>query len=97
MALGTPWSGIRLLTERPRARVLTPFYAYQICYAVLEAAKDRRAAMVLQTAQGLLQEYAEQIANTRQRLLFLSNVATHRELLGAGTGAAAVPSASSAA
>jgi predicted ATPase/DNA-binding SARP family transcriptional activator len=83
-----------VLSERPRARVLTPFYAYLICYDVLEAVHDSRAATVLQTAQRLLQDYAEQIPNTMLRRSFLENVATHRELLRAGTRAAArlVPS-----
>jgi hypothetical protein len=45
---------------------------------------------VLQTAQRVLQEYAAQIPNTTLRRSFLENVATHRELLRAGTGAAAV-------
>jgi tetratricopeptide (TPR) repeat protein len=79
-----------LLAERPRARVLTPFYAYLICYDVLEAVQDTRAATVLQAGQHLLQEYAAQIPNTALRRSFLNNVATHRELLRAGTGAAAV-------
>jgi tetratricopeptide (TPR) repeat protein len=86
-----------VLAERPQARVRTPFYAYLICYDVLEAVQDSRAATVLQTAQRLLQEYAEQIPNTALRRSFLENVATHRELLRAGTGAAAVPVPSAAA
>jgi hypothetical protein len=80
-----------VLSERPRARVLTPFYVYLICYDALEAIHDTRVATVLQTAQRLLQEYAEQIPNTALRRSFLDNVATHRDLLRAGTGAAAVP------
>jgi predicted ATPase len=80
-----------VLSQRRRARVLTPFYAYLICYRVLEAVQDSRAATVLQTAQRLLQEYAAQIPNTALRRSFLDNVATHRDLLRAGTGAAAVP------
>jgi hypothetical protein len=63
---------------------------------VLEAIEDSRAATVLQTAQRLLQEYAEQIPNTTQRRSFLENVATHRDLLRAGMGAAVVPVPSSA-
>jgi hypothetical protein len=70
-----------VLSERPGARVLTPFYAYLICYQVLEAIQDTRAATVLQTAQRLLQEYAAQIPNTALRRSFLENVATHRDLL----------------
>jgi hypothetical protein len=79
-----------VLSERPRARVFTPFYAYLICYDVLEAIQDARAATVLRDVQRLLQEYAEQIPNTMLRRSFLENVATHRELLCAGTGATAV-------
>jgi tetratricopeptide (TPR) repeat protein len=79
-----------VLSERPRARVLTPFYAYLVCYDVLEASGDPRAAAVLQTARRLLQECAEQIPDTTLRRSFLENVVTHRELLG--TGAVPVPS-----
>jgi len=61
-----------------------------ICYRVLEANHDPRAATVLETAQRVLQEYAAQIPNTALRRSFLDNVATHRELLRADTGAAAV-------
>src|SRR5262249_5129094 len=67
-----------VLSERPRARVLTPFYVYLTCYDVLEAIHDSRAATVLQTGQRLLQEYAEQIPNTALRRSFVENVAAHR-------------------
>jgi hypothetical protein len=86
-----------VLSERSRARVLTPFYAYLICYDVLEALHDSRAATVLRDAQRLLQKYAEQIPNTAQRRSFLENVAAHRDLLRAATANAAIDAPSSAA
>ncbi len=36
-----------VLAERPRARVLTPFSAYLVCYRVLAAVHDSRAATVV--------------------------------------------------
>jgi tetratricopeptide (TPR) repeat protein len=83
-----------VLAERARARVLTPFYAYLVCYRVLKATDDPRAATVLQAAQRLLQEYADHITDDALRQSFLENVPTHRELLRAGAGAAAIASAS---
>jgi hypothetical protein len=71
-----------VLSERPRARVLTP---YLICYQVLEAIQDTRAATVLRDAQRLLEGYAEQIPNTALRRSFLENAAAHRDLLHAAT------------
>jgi tetratricopeptide (TPR) repeat protein len=80
-----------VVAELPYARAHTPFFAYMTCYHVLEANHDPRAATVLETAQRLLQEYAAQIPNTALRRSFLQNVAAHRDLLRAGTRAAAVP------
>ncbi len=71
------------LTERPRARVLTPFYTELTCYRVLGASGDARAASLLQRAAQRLRECAEQIADEAQRRLFLENVAAHRDLLHA--------------
>jgi tetratricopeptide (TPR) repeat protein len=73
---------------RPRARVLTPFYAYLICYQALAANGDPRAGSVLCDALRLLQAYADHIADDALRRSFLENVATHRALLRAGRGAA---------
>jgi hypothetical protein len=71
-------------------RVLTPFYAYLVCYRVLEANRDRHSITVLQTAQQRLQECASQIADPTLRRSFLENVSIHRELLQVDTGVAAI-------
>jgi hypothetical protein len=83
-----------MLLEHPCAAVHTPFYAYLVCYRVLKATDDPRAATVLQAAQRLLQEYADHITDDALRQSFLENVPTHRELLCAGAGGAAIASAS---
>jgi hypothetical protein len=70
-----------VLAERPRARVLTPFYAYLICYRVLEASGDVRAASLLQRAEQRLQECAEHITDDALRRSFLENVAAHHAIL----------------
>src|SRR5262249_48480037 len=71
------------LAEHQRAGVHTPFYAYLVCYRVLEANGDRRSTAVVQLAQQGLQACASQIADAALRRSFLENVATHRELLQA--------------
>jgi tetratricopeptide (TPR) repeat protein len=73
-----------------------PFEVYLTCYHILEASDDPRAATVLQTALRLLHEYADGITEDALRQSFLENVATHRELLRAGTGVAATVSAAAA-
>jgi tetratricopeptide (TPR) repeat protein len=83
-----------VLDEHPCACVRTPFYAYLVCYRVLKANRDPRSITVLQTAQQRLQECASRIADDELRRSFLDNVATHRDLLRAGTGTAAIASAS---
>jgi predicted ATPase/DNA-binding SARP family transcriptional activator len=83
-----------MLVEHPCAGVHTPFYAYLVCYRVLKATDAPRAATVLQAAQRLLQEYADHITDDALRQSFLENVPTHRELLCAGAGGAAIASAS---
>jgi tetratricopeptide (TPR) repeat protein len=80
------------LAEHPRARVHTPFYAYLVCYRVLEANHDRRSITVLQTAQQRLQECARTIADDALRRSFLENVAAHRAILeAAGTAHTLAP------
>jgi hypothetical protein len=54
-----------MLAEHPRACVNSPFYAYLVCYRVLEANHDRRSITVLQTAQQRLQECASHIRMMR--------------------------------
>jgi ATP/maltotriose-dependent transcriptional regulator MalT len=74
-----------LLAEQPRASVHTPFYISLVCYRVLAATHDPRAAAVLQTARQRLRSAADTIEDTALRRSFLEQVATHRELLrGAG-------------
>jgi predicted ATPase len=74
-----------LLADQPRACVHTPFYISLVCYRVLAATHDPRAAAVLQTARQRLRSAADTIADTALRRSFLEQVATHRELLrGAG-------------
>jgi predicted ATPase/DNA-binding SARP family transcriptional activator len=70
-----------LLADQPRTSVLTPFYVYLVCYRVLAANHDPRAAAVLQTAQQRLRSAADTIEDTALRQMFLEQVATHRELL----------------
>jgi tetratricopeptide (TPR) repeat protein len=70
-----------VLVERPRARVLTPFYAYTICYRVLAAHADPRAVLLLQTAQQHLRDAAGEISDPTLCQAFLEHPAAHRELL----------------
>jgi tetratricopeptide (TPR) repeat protein len=70
-----------VLTERPRARVHTPFHAELTCYRVLEASGDARAASLLQRAAQRLRECAEGITDAALRRSFLEHVAAHRAIL----------------
>jgi len=81
------------LAERPRACVRTPFYTYLICYRVLEANHDPRAAPLLRTARQRLEEYAARISDDALRRSFLENVPAHRELLRATREGAALAKA----
>jgi predicted ATPase/DNA-binding SARP family transcriptional activator len=53
---------------------------YLACYRALAAVEDARAVGVLATAQALLMESAEAIADPVLRASFLENVAVHREI-----------------
>ncbi len=75
---------LAILDDYPRAGLDEPFFAYLVCYRVLDALRDPRAAAVLEAGQRLLREYADNIASPALRQSFLENVATHRELLAAG-------------
>nr|PZN19169.1 MAG: hypothetical protein DIU80_21945 [Chloroflexota bacterium] len=75
---------LAILDYYPRAGLDEPFFAYLVCYRVLDALRDPRAAAVLEAGQRLLREYADNIASPALRQSFLENVATHRELLAAG-------------
>ena len=69
------------LAERPRARVLTPFYTYTMCYRVLAANVDPRAVPLLRTAQERLRHAASEMIDHTLRQSFLES-SVHRELLG---------------
>jgi len=53
---------------------------YLICYQVLAAAQDDRAAKVLQQGWQLVQNQADKISNPALRASFLTNVPVNREL-----------------
>ncbi len=69
-----------VLADQPRAGLDEPFYVYLTCYRVLLALGDPRAAAVLETGHGLLQEYAGHISAADRRASFLSHVPLHRAL-----------------
>jgi predicted ATPase/DNA-binding SARP family transcriptional activator len=69
------------LVERPRARVLTPFYAELTCYRVLAVSGDVRAVSLLRRAEQRLRECAEDITDATLRRSFLEHVAAHRAIL----------------
>jgi tetratricopeptide (TPR) repeat protein len=77
----------KALASHPHAGQDEPFSIYLVCYRVLEAVGDPRATTVVQTAQRLLREYADSIADAALRRSFLANVATHRALLEAAATA----------
>lgn len=72
---------LNVLAEHPQAGLDEPFDVYLTCYRVLSVCADMRAVTVLQTAQRLLQKYAEHIHDDALRRSFEENVQTHRELL----------------
>lgn len=82
-----------VLAASPRACVQTPFYAYLICYRVLEASHDPRATSLLQMARQRLGETADHLADDALRRSFVENVPAHRELLRATREAAALAEA----
>jgi len=57
-----------------------PFRIYLVCYRVLRANGDPRAASILATGHRLLQEQAGRIPDEALRRSFLENVAENREL-----------------
>jgi DNA-binding SARP family transcriptional activator/predicted ATPase/Tfp pilus assembly protein PilF len=69
------------LDRHPLAGIVEPFRVYLTCYRILQANQDRRAWMVLETAQRLLQERAASIANEELRRMFLANIPAHREII----------------
>jgi predicted ATPase/class 3 adenylate cyclase len=58
-----------------------PLRVYLTCYRVLHANADARARDVLNTAYGMLQERAANIADEELRRSYLENVAAHREIV----------------
>ncbi len=72
---------LKIVADHPQQVGLdAPFTLYLICYRVLRANHDARAAHVLQTAHNILQAYADRIPDDALRSSFLDNVATHDEL-----------------
>ena len=57
-----------------------PFRIYLVCYRVLRANGDPRAAEILALGHRLLQEQAGRIPDEALRRSFLENVAENREL-----------------
>jgi hypothetical protein len=60
-----------------------PFKVYLICYRVLQAAHDPRAATILETACDLLHAQADRLPDPALRRTFLENVPEHRALVHA--------------
>jgi hypothetical protein len=60
-----------------------PLRVYSTCYLVLRALKNERAASVLETAHGILQERARTIKEESLRRAFLENVSFHSEIMDA--------------
>jgi tetratricopeptide (TPR) repeat protein len=58
-----------------------PFWVYLICYQVLWAGGDPRAAEILLTAHRLLQEHAARTPDEATRRSFLENGAENREIV----------------
>lgn len=83
------------LAEPSRACVHPPFYADLICYRVLEAAHDRRAAGVLHTTMQRVHACADRIDDDALRRSFLAHVAKYRALRAGreATASAGTPAA----
>jgi DNA-binding SARP family transcriptional activator/tetratricopeptide (TPR) repeat protein len=60
-----------------------PLRIYLTCYRVLRAGQDPRAAGILRTAYGVLQERAAQIVEDELRQMFLGQVEAHRQIVAA--------------
>ena len=58
-----------------------PFLDYLLCYRVLKANRDPRAAQLLNSAHTLLRQQAAQITDRRLRDSFLCNVKAHAEII----------------
>ena len=54
-----------------------------VCFQVLHALRDQRAANILQTAYKRLQDQAKQIEAPEMKEAFLSNVPWHKEIITA--------------
>jgi predicted ATPase len=63
-----------------------PLRVYHVCYLVLKAVQDPRAAEVLETACDLLNARAASMTDAAARKMFLENIAYHHELLTAWQG-----------
>lgn len=71
-----------VLAEHPRPGYNNPFFIYLICYRVLAANADPRAATLLQQGYNLLQQDAARLEDEK-RQRFLSGVPIHRDLVAA--------------
>jgi hypothetical protein len=70
------------LQEHPDGTGLArPLRVYLLCYKMLAAAKDERAAAILTQAQAALQKLLAQIPEETVQRAFLTNIPEHRELL----------------
>jgi tetratricopeptide (TPR) repeat protein len=63
--------------------MVEPFQVYLTCYHVLQVGDDPRTPEVLTNAHDLLQEQAARIPDEETRILFLEEVAAHREIVAA--------------
>ena len=71
---------LQAIADHPQLGLDEPFFVYLVCYRVLEAHADPRAAAVLQNALCLLHAFADQISNDTVRHAFLNNVVVNRML-----------------
>ncbi|MBN1425224.1 tetratricopeptide repeat protein [Candidatus Fermentibacteria bacterium] len=74
---------LRLLSSGTMNGATEPFWVYDTCVQVLEAARDPRGEEVLEEGCRHLCERAELIQNAEWRNSFLNEVAWHRSLLSA--------------
>ena len=58
-----------------------PVWVYLMCYRVLKAAQDARYTILLKDTYAMLQHMAERLGEEDLKHGFLTNIATHRDLL----------------
>jgi hypothetical protein len=59
--------------------VLTPFYAYLICYRVFKAMDDPRAESVLHNAYAELRRWVARISDSADRYRFIQQFTSYHE------------------